>query len=146
MAPPWTTIPGATSGIYTLAATTMQDNQRLYRAVATNSVGTVASLAARLTVSPTPSAPVIVTGPAGVTVGEVGTATFNVVADGQPTPTFQWQLSTDGGVTFANINGATASTYVVSSPCGQLGWQALPRRGDQPPRQRRQPRGDTSNT
>ena len=112
----WTTIPGATSGTYTLAATTLQDNQRLYRAVATNSVGTVASLAARLTVSPTPSAPVIVTAPAGVTVGDLGTATFSVVADGQPTPTFQWQLSTDGGVTFANINGATASAYVVSSP------------------------------
>jgi len=112
----WTAIPGATSGTYTLAAATLQDNQRLYRAVATNSAGTVASLAARLSVTPVPSAPVIVTAPAGVTVGDVGTATFSVVANGQPTPTFQWQLSTDGGITFANINGATASTYAVSSP------------------------------
>ncbi len=116
----WTTIPGATSGTYTLAAATLQDDQRLYRAVATNSAGTVASQAARLSVSPAPSAPVIVTAPTGVTAGEFGSATFSVVADGQPTPTFQWQLSTDAGATFSNINGATASTYVVTSLAASL--------------------------
>lgn len=30
-----------------------------------------------------------------------------------PTPTLQWQLSTDGGTTFANINGATGGSYTT---------------------------------
>lgn len=36
--------------------------------------------------------------------------TFTSAANGIPAPTIQWQVSSDGGATFANIPGATAAT------------------------------------
>ena len=44
-----------------------------------------------------------------VVVGE--TFTFNAAATGQPTPTVQWQVSTDNGETFEDIPDATFLTY-----------------------------------
>ena len=37
--------------------------------------------------------------------------TLGAGADGSPTPVAQWQVSTDGGSTWANIPGATSSSY-----------------------------------
>jgi Immunoglobulin I-set domain len=50
------------------------------------------------------------------TAGE--NATFTAAASGAPTPTVQWQVSTDGGVTFANDTadaGSTTGTLTVAS-------------------------------
>jgi hypothetical protein len=63
--------------------------------------------------APAPVAPAFTTQPANVTVTAPATATFNAVATGAPVPTLQWQLSTDGGTNFANIAGATASSYTT---------------------------------
>jgi hypothetical protein len=38
------------------------------------------------------------------------TATFSVTATGSPTPTYQWQVSTNGGGTWANVTGGTGAT------------------------------------
>src|SRR5581483_9192647 len=34
---------------------------------------------------------------------------------GNPTPTVQWQVSSDGGKTFSNISGATSSTLTLNN-------------------------------
>jgi hypothetical protein len=46
-------------------------------------------------------------------VGQV--ITFTASASGTPAPTVQWQVSTDGGATFANIAGATSNTLSVTA-------------------------------
>src|SRR2546422_6450849 len=54
--------------------------------------------------------PTITTQPANQTVTVGQTATFTAAATGSPTPTVQWQVSTDGGATFNNVSGATSTT------------------------------------
>jgi hypothetical protein len=51
--------------------------------------------------------------PQAVIEGE--TATFEAAAVGAPKPTVQWELSTDGGKTFAAVSGATADQLKVTS-------------------------------
>jgi hypothetical protein len=48
-----------------------------------------------------------------VTAGQ--TVTFTAAATGNPTPTVQWQVSTDGGATYSNIAGATSTTLTLTS-------------------------------
>jgi hypothetical protein len=57
------------------------------------------------------AAPKVTTQPQsqGVRVGQ--TVTFTAAASGNPAPTVQWQVSTDFGQTFADISGATSTTY-----------------------------------
>jgi len=56
-------------------------------------------------------------------------ATFNVAASGEPAPTYQWQVSTDGGVTWNNVSGnayaggTTATLTVNAATTTQLGYQ-----------------------
>lgn len=104
-------IAGATAASYTTAATTLADSGALFRARASNSAGSATSTAATLTVAAALVAPAITTQPLDVSVVSGQTATWSVAATGVPAPTFQWQLSSDGGTTFANINGATSSSY-----------------------------------
>src|ERR1051326_9416424 len=40
---------------------------------------------------------------------------------GNPVPTVQWQLSTDNGVTWTNISGATSTTLTVTNPSVSAG-------------------------
>ncbi len=54
-------------------------------------------------------APVINTQPANLATCAGATASFSVVASGASA--YQWQISTDAGVTWANITGATSATY-----------------------------------
>jgi hypothetical protein len=51
--------------------------------------------------------------PQGQTVDEAGTATFTVKARGVPTPTVEWQVSTDKGVEWNGIEHATSDTLKV---------------------------------
>jgi hypothetical protein len=60
-----------------------------------------------------PAAPQVTLNPSDVTVLEGYTATFTAAASGLPAPTVQWQVSTDGGLTFTNITGATSPTLTV---------------------------------
>jgi cyclophilin family peptidyl-prolyl cis-trans isomerase len=56
-------------------------------------------------------APTISTQPAAASVNAGGTATFTAAAGGTPSPTVQWEVSTNGGSTFTAISGATSTTY-----------------------------------
>jgi len=100
-----TTIPGATSASYTTPATSLALNGGIYTVSVSNGVGTaVTSNAALLTVD---AAPAITTQPASVAVNAPSTATFTVVATGNPAVTYQWNL---GGTP---IGGATSASYTT---------------------------------
>jgi sugar lactone lactonase YvrE len=80
--------------------------------------------------SAVPSAPTITAQPASqyAAVGE--TVTLTVAAAGSPTPTYQWQESTDGGKTWDNLSdgnglsGAETATLVVGDTTAAMsGWQ-----------------------
>jgi hypothetical protein len=107
----YTNISGATSPTYTLNAVTASQNGYKYRAVFTNSVGSATTAAATLTVQ---YAPTVTTNPANTTVNAGATATFSAAATGNPAPTVQWQVSTNGGSSFTPISGATGTTLTVS--------------------------------
>jgi alpha-tubulin suppressor-like RCC1 family protein len=107
-------ITGATSGTLTLSSVALADSGNQYKAMFTNSAGTAFSNPALLTVDPF-SAPVVTTQPTAQTVFAGENASFSAAADGAPAPTVQWQVSTDGGVTFSPISGATADTLTLSS-------------------------------
>lgn len=106
-------IAGATASSYTTAATTAADDGKLFRVTMTNSAGTVVSDAVRLTVAAAPVPVAISAQPVSTSVAAPVTATFSVAATGSPAPTYQWQLSIDGGATFANITGATSASYTT---------------------------------
>lgn len=99
-------IAGATAASYTTPATTTSDNNSSFTVTVSNSVGSVTSNAAILTVN-APSAPTITTQPANQSVNAGQTATFSVVAGGTGPFTYQW---TKGGV---NVSGATSTSYTT---------------------------------
>jgi hypothetical protein len=107
----YSNISGATGTTFTLTSATSSQNGYLYRAVFTNSVGSATTSSATLTVQ---SAPVVSTNPKSQTVNAGQTATLTAAAAGNPTPTVQWQVSTNGGTTFSNVAGATGTTLTLA--------------------------------
>jgi ribosomal protein L24E len=63
-------------------------------------------------------APVVTTQPANQTVNAGQLASFSAIASSTPTPTVQWQLSTDGGTHWTTIAGATGTTYATPATTG----------------------------
>ena len=109
---PFTNIPGATSSVYIISSPTVAMNGTVYHLVITGVCvpATVVSNCILLTVN----TPVSITvQPQPVTTCEGTNASFTVVAAGT-SPTYQWQVSTDGGATFTNIAGATAASYTIT--------------------------------
>ena len=102
-----TNISGATSSSYTTPAAIAGDDGSKFRAVVTNSSGSMTSNAATLTVSATPGGPTITVQPANKTVTAGQTATFSVTATGTAPLSYQWQKGT------TNITGATSASYVT---------------------------------
>ena len=108
----YSNIAGATSTTLTLTTTTASQNGSKYRAVFTNSVGSATTTAATLTVQ---YAPTVTTNPANHSVSAGQSVSFTAAATGNPTPTVQWWVSTDGGNTYSIIAGATSTTLTLSS-------------------------------
>jgi hypothetical protein len=102
---------GATGTTLTLSATTGSQNGYVYRAVFTNSVGSATTANATLTVR---YAPVVSANPVSQTITAGQSVTFTAAAMGNPAPTVQWQVSTDGGATYTNISGATGTTLTLT--------------------------------
>ena len=103
-----TDISGATSNPYTIAAATMADGGA-YSVVVTNSLGTVTSNDATLTVTATAVAPAITTQPAAQTVTEGQSATFSVTASGTAPFTYQWKKNG------TDIEGVTTSSHTTDA-------------------------------
>ncbi len=110
---------GATTATLTITGATAAMSTYQYRAVATGTCAPAAtSNAAGLTVN-TPIT--ITTQPTATTnICATGTTSFTTVAAGT-SPTYQWQMSTDGGATWTNVtnggvySGATTNTLTVSN-------------------------------
>ena len=87
-----------------------------------NSLGSVTSSAARLSVTPVVVAPAITVQPADQSVTAPATATFNVTATGTA-PAYEWQLSSDAGVTFNPVAGGpnAPSLAVTNTTTAQSG-------------------------
>jgi hypothetical protein len=79
--------------------------------VFTNSVGSATTTAATLTVLFAPS---VTTNPVSQTVTAGSSVSFTAAANGNPGPSVQWQVSTDGGNTWSDISGATTTTLTLT--------------------------------
>ncbi len=108
----WNAIPFETSSTLFLIGTKSSQNGNRYRARFTNVAGSVVSAAATLTVQ---SVAVVTLQPEDVTVLVNGNASFESTAKGFPNPTEQWEVSTNGGTSWANVPGATASVLTISA-------------------------------
>ena len=109
---PWTSF-GVTTPTYAVSGVTLGDNGRRYRVAASNSAGTTFSNAATLTVNALVLAPAFITQPGNATITEGQNAQFVVAVSGAPAPTLQWQVSTNGGSSWADISGATNAIFDV---------------------------------
>ena len=107
---------GVFDATYNTGPTTVADNGRRFRAMINGMAGSVTSSVATLTVNAAAIAPSFSTQPASVTVTEGQNAQLTVAVSGSPTPALQWQLSTDSGVNWSNINGATNAVFDIIAP------------------------------
>ncbi len=119
----FTAIGGATGVGYNTGATALNQSGTFYRVTVSNSLGSVTSSAARLTVTPAVVAPAITVQPADQTVTAPATATFSVTATGT-TLAYEWQSSSDAGLTFTPVAGgpnapSLAVTNTAASQNGQ---------------------------
>jgi hypothetical protein len=107
-----TTVPtsGPTAGVAKLIVQAPALGTHSYTAQWTGTVPLSLSNAVAYTVDATP---VVTTQPTSQTVDVAQAATFTAAATGTPTPTVQWQLSTDGGSTWTTVTGATGTTYTT---------------------------------
>jgi hypothetical protein len=66
--------------------------------------------------------PSVTINPKSQTVTAGNSVTFTAAATGTPAPTDQWQVSTDGGKTYADISGATSTTLTFTTTAGENGY------------------------
>jgi hypothetical protein len=116
----WIALAGATARTLTVAAARSApasaggDNGARLRVVVSNGDGATTSQPATLTVTVAVVAPTIGTQPSSVSVVEGASATFSVVATGTNL-LHQWQRSTDGGATYADVPGATNASLTLTA-------------------------------
>ena len=99
-------IPDATQATYNISPVAMTD-EGTYRVIVANSCGSSVSTPVVMVVSD--GTPVIATQPASQTVIPNQAVTFNVVAGGNPTLSYQWRFNG------TPISGATDTSYTISS-------------------------------
>jgi sugar lactone lactonase YvrE len=107
-------VSGATTATLSLSSVPLACSNATFTAIASNGIAPDAtSFGAILTVGAAPAAPAITLQPTDAVAPAGATATFSALASGVPTPSAQWQQSSDAGMTWANIVGATAPTYTT---------------------------------
>lgn len=112
---------GATTATLTLTGVTAGMNGYRYRIVVNGQCppSPVTSTGAILTVNQPPT---VTTNPVNRIVCVGSTATFTAAGTtAVGTVTYQWQVSTDGGVTWNNISGATSASYTVTATLAMTG-------------------------
>jgi alpha-tubulin suppressor-like RCC1 family protein len=108
----WSTVAEGTEDKLTIADVTVSENGYKYRAVFQNVAGKATSNAATLTIE---NPPKVTKQPADATV-EVGhAASFEATASGFPTPTVQWEVSTNEGATWSTVAGATTDQLTLAT-------------------------------
>ncbi len=107
-------VAGAAGTTLSVTSVPINCSGAVFSAVASNGLNPDAtSNGAPLTVTAASVAPTATLQPADVSAVVGATATFTAAAGGTPTPTVQWQQSTDAGATWASINGATTTSYTT---------------------------------
>jgi hypothetical protein len=112
-------VSGATSTTLTFVAAASENGDK-YRAVFTNALATADSSVATLTVQ---FAPTVTSDPTSQTVAAGKTVTFTAAATGNPKPTVQWQVSSDGGTTWTKITGATSTKLSFVANLSENGYE-----------------------
>ncbi len=107
----WHSIPLATTDSLTFTAHPAQNGEE-FQAVFTNGGGTATTTPATLTVQYGPTT----TPPNVIHAATDSQVTLTVDATGNPAPTVQWYTSTDQGMTWTAISGATSATYTFTTP------------------------------
>lgn len=104
----WTDVAGATAATFTTPPLATSDNGRQYRVVATNALGSTASVPVTASVSEVDVAPTITTQPASLSVTAGNDAVFAVVARGTEALSYQWRYLGEP------ISGANSPVYRLS--------------------------------
>jgi len=107
----WSPLAGANSDQLTIADAQASESGDEYRAVFENVAGGAVSQAAKLTVQDPPK---VTAQPASTTVEAGEGASFEASASGVPTPTVQWELSTNAGATWSPVSGATSEQLTIA--------------------------------
>jgi alpha-tubulin suppressor-like RCC1 family protein len=115
----WSAVAEATADQLTIPSTLTTEDGHKYRAVFTNTAGSVTSQTVTLTVH---APPVVTQQPEGVTIEVGGSAVFEAAAAGYPTPTLQWELSTNSGTTWSAISGATTNQLTIENAQVSQSW------------------------
>jgi hypothetical protein len=113
-------MPGQTSTTLSFVTTTGHNGLQ-FRAMFTNTVASMPTNAATLTVNSAGSGPAITLNPANQAVTAGQGVTFTAAASGALA--VQWQRSTNGSATFANIPGATSTTYALTASASYNGYR-----------------------
>ena len=114
----WSDVEGATQPTLSFLASTILDGDQ-FRALFSNSLGSVLSATATLTVAGSGGAPYVTAEPQDTYIAAPGPVSFTAEAGGSPAPSVQWQVSTDSGASWTNIAGATATTYSFDATAGE---------------------------
>lgn len=102
----WSAVPGADSAELVFTAVAGDDNAQ-FRAVFSNALGDAVSAPSTLHVR---TKPTITRNPDAVVSSSAGaTVTLRAGASGSPAPTVAWERSSDKGVTWKKISGATST-------------------------------------
>jgi hypothetical protein len=118
---------GATSATLTLTGATVSMNGYMYRSVISGGCSPAATTnAATLTVN---SAPAVTSNPTNSTICPNGNTSFTCSGTGSGI-TYQWQVSTNGGVSYSNItnggvysNATTATLNITNAPGTMNGYR-----------------------
>jgi Fungalysin metallopeptidase (M36)/PA domain/Fungalysin/Thermolysin Propeptide Motif len=120
---PWTDIPAATSASYTLTGIAAVLNNTAYRCVVSGACAPAATSNCALLTVVTPAT--ITASPTNQTICEGSNTSFTVTGSGAGI-IYQWQVSTDGGVTYTNVSnggvysGATTATLSITAATASL--------------------------
>ncbi len=112
-------ISGATSASYTTPSTATAENGSTFKVVASNSVGSVTSHAATLTVNGLPGAPAITQQPQSETIQAGQSSTFTVVVSNGPCRSF-WNIN---GAGHYGAVGSTISYTIPNTTLAMNGWK-----------------------
>jgi uncharacterized protein (TIGR02145 family) len=107
----WNNIEGATNSYYILAAASSADNGKQFQCVVSGTAPCAAATSNVVTLSV--GSVSITAQPTNQTVCSNAGATFAVSTVGEVT-SYQWQVSTDNGATWINIEGGNAASLVLS--------------------------------
>ena len=105
-------VSGATNSAYTILSTTTNNNGDQYRVVVSNSLGSVTSVYAMLTVTTAAQAPTILAQPTNQTAALGQTATFTVGATATAPLSYKWYKD---GVQIPNVTTAAYTTPPVTA-------------------------------